>query len=791
MSKTLRTALQMDREKFTVPRSVQQTIPIRRIWPDGIFQVGNKFSMSWAFSDINYEVASQAAKQSMFRAFGELINSLDVGAATKITVNNHRVNAERFRRDSLIPLKGDALDGYRQEYNDMLVERATSGSRMLRDRYITVSVHKKNVEEARLTLQRIGAGLERNLSALGSVCEAMDMEERLRVLHDFFRAGNEVGYAFDYRDALRKGHHFADFICPESMEQHADHLMLGGKYARVLYLQSYPAYMRDDIIRELMELPRNMMLSIDYIPVPTDEAVRTVENKLLGVETNITNWQRKQNQNNNFSAAIPYDLNQQRQEANEFLDDLTTRDQRMLHMVLTLVHMADSREELDADTRTLVSTGNKLAYHFSTLRYQQLEGLNTALPYGLRKIDTLRTITTDPAATLTPFHAQEIAHRDGIYHGLSPVSKNMIFINRRQLMNGNGCILGVSGSGKSFFGKLEIVPLLLRGGVDILILDPEREYTSLVEQLGGEVVHISASSPQHINVMDMVRGYGDETNPLVMKSEFILSMFEVLYKQRQELSIRDMSLIDRCVRSVYRDYLRSDYTLQPPTLHDLYNELCAQPEPEGQRIALDVEMFVKGSLNTFAQQTNVDLNSALIAFDIRELDSTLLPLGMLVVLDAIYNRLLRNQRQGRETWIFVDEAYLLFQYPYSANFFYKLWKRIRKQNGFATAITQNVEELLKSDTARLMLANSEYLVLLNQADSDQEELARLLKIPAEQLSYVDNVPQGHGLLKCGSHIVPFEDHFPTDTRLYRMMTTKPSDLYAVQKEEPTHDEPDA
>ena len=463
----------------------------------------------------------------------------------------------------------------------------------------------------------------------------------------------------------------------------------------------------------------------------------------------------------------------------------------MLHMVLTLVHMADSKEELDADTRTLVSTGNKLAYHFSTLRYQQMEGLNTALPYGLRKIDTLRTITTEPAATLTPFHAQEIAHRDGIYHGLSPVSKNMIFINRRQLMNGNGCILGVSGSGKSFFGKLEIVPLLLKGGVDILILDPEREYTALVEQLGGEVVHISASSPQHINVMDMVRGYGDEANPLVMKSEFILSMFEVLYKQRQELSIRDMSLIDRCVRNVYRDYLRSDYTLQPPTLHDLYNELCAQPEPEGQRIALDVEMFVKGSLNTFAQQTNVDLNSALIAFDIRELDSTLLPLGMLVVLDAIYNRLLRNQRQGRETWIFVDEAYLLFQYPYSANFFYKLWKRIRKQNGFATAITQNVEELLKSDTARMMLANSEYLVLLNQADSDQEELARLLKIPAEQLSYVDNVPQGHGLLKCGSHIVPFEDHFPTDTQLYRMMTTKPSDLYTVQKEETNHDQPDA
>ena len=576
------------------------------------------------------------------------------------------------------------------------------------------------------------------------------------------------------------------------MVLHADHLMLGDQYARVLFCQTYPSFLLDRTVRELASLPANLVLSIDLIPVSTDEAVGEAEKKLLDAETNITNGQRKQNQNNNFSAVVPYDMEEQRNEMREMLSDLRTRDQRLLFAVVTLVHIADSKAQLDGDTDSLQALGRQRACQFTTLRYQQLEGLNTALPYGVRKIDTFRTLITEAAGALMPFSAQEVVHKNGIYHGLSPINKNMIFVNRRQLLNGNGCILGVSGSGKSFFGKMEIVPLMLKGGVDILILDPEAEYLALTQQLGGEVIHISASSPHHINVMDMARGYGDESNPLILKSEFILSLFEQLYlansptggAQQTVLSPRQKSILDRCVANVYREYLRSNYTAQPPTLHDLHAELLRQPEPESKALALDVEMYVTGSLNTFARQTNVNLESSLIAFEIREL-------GMLVILDAIYNRLLTNRQKGRETWIFVDEAYLLFRSPYSANFFYKLWKRIRKQNGFATAITQNVEELLKSDTARLMLANSEYLVLLNQADSDQEELARLLKIPAEQLSYVDNVPQGHGLLKCGSHIVPFEDHFPTDTQLYRMMTTKPSDLYAAQKEETDHDQPDA
>ena len=574
------------------------------------------------------------------------------------------------------------------------------------------------------------------------------------------------------------------------MVLHADHLMLGDQYARVLFCQTYPSFLLDRTVRELASLPANLVLSIDLIPVSTDEAVGEAEKKLLDAETNITNGQRKQNQNNNFSAVVPYDMEEQRNEMREMLSDLRTRDQRLLFAVVTLVHIADSKAQLDGDTDSLQALGRQRACQFTTLRYQQLEGLNTALPYGVRKIDTFRTLITEAAGALMPFSAQEVVHKNGIYHGLSPINKNMIFVNRRQLLNGNGCILGVSGSGKSFFGKMEIVPLMLKGGVDILILDPEAEYLALTQQLGGEVIHISASSPHHINVMDMARGYGDESNPLILKSEFILSLFEQLYlansptggAQQTVLSPRQKSILDRCVANVYREYLRSNYTAQPPTLHDLHAELLRQPEPESKALALDVEMYVTGSLNTFARQTNVNLESSLIAFEIREL-------GMLVILDAIYNRLLTNRQKGRETWIFVDEAYLLFRSPYSANFFYKLWKRIRKQNGFATAITQNVEELLASDTARMMLSNSEYLVLLNQAPTDRALLSSVLHIPDAQLSYAVNVPQGQGVLKCGSAIVPFVDHFPTDTQLYRLMTTKPSDLYGTTEEgtEP-HDE---
>lgn len=776
MIKTLQTTLRQDRERFTVPKSVQDAIPIRRIWSDGVFQFGSKFSRTIRFSDINYAIASKEDKTSMFLGYSELLNALDTGSTTKITINNKRLNQQNFERDILLPRQDDALDGGRAEYNAMLTDKATGAvSSVVQERYITVSTHKKSVEEARTFFDRTLNDITSRLSHLDSHSEELDAAERLRVLHDFYRTGEETEFRFDLKDSMRRGHSFKDAICPDSMEFKKDHFRLGKKFGRVLFLKDYASYIKDSMVNELTALNRTMMLSIDVIPVPTDEAVREMQNRLLGVETNVTNWQRRQNSNNNFSAMVPYDLEQQRKETREMLDDLTTRDQRMLFAVVTIVHLADSWAELNSDTETLQSIARKHLCQLSTLSWQQADGLVTALPFGLRRIDALRTLTTEALAVLMPFKAQEIHDQGGVYYGQNVISKNLIIANRKELLNGNGFVLGVSGSGKSFTAKREIVNLALATGDDILVIDPESEYRPLIEGLGGEVIDISATSANHINALDMEQGYGDGDNPIVLKSEFLLSLCEQLIGAGK-LSAKEKSIIDRCTAQVYHEYIRSLYQGDVPTLQDFHAELLRQPEPEARDVALAIELFTEGSLNTFAKQTNVNTDSRIVCYDIRDLGKQLQPVGMLVVLDSIFNRVIRNRKQGKNTWIYIDEIYLLFQHEYSANFLFTLWKRVRKYGACATGITQNVDDLLQSHTARTMLANSEFLVMLNQAATDRADLARLLSISDNQLSYITNVDFGHGLIKCGSAIVPFMDSFPKHTQLYKLMTTKPSEM---------------
>ena len=777
MIKTLQTTLKQDKESFRIPSSVQDTIPIRRLWPDGVFQFGSKYSKALRFSDINYAIASKEDKTAMFLGYSELLNALDTGSTTKITINNRRLNRSNFERDILLPLRGDRLDGERAEYNTMLLGKVTDSSNsVVQERYITLSAHRKSLEEARTFFDRAVNDVTSRLSYLDSRCEELDDTERLRILHDFYRVGKETQFRLDLAECARTGRSFKDAICPDSMEFRKDHFVMGKQYGRVLFLKEYASYIKDSMINELTSLNRNLMLSIDIIPVPTDEAVREMQNRLLGVETNVTNWQRRQNSNNNFSAVVPYDLEQQRRETREMLDDLTTRDQRMLFAVVTLVHLADSREELDRDTETLQSIARKHLCQLTTLNWQQAEGLVTALPLGLRRIDALRTLTTEALAVLMPFRAQEIQDRGGVYYGQNVISKNLIMADRRQLLNGNGFVLGVSGSGKSFTAKREIVSLALSTEDDILVIDPESEYRPLVEGLGGQVINISATSPNHINAMDMEKGYGDGENPVVLKSEFLLSLCEQLIGAGK-LSAKEKSIIDRCTAQVYQDYIRGGYQGKAPTLRDFHAELLRQPEAEAGDVALAIELFTEGSLNTFAKPTNVDTSARILCYDIRDLGKQLLPVGMLVVLDSIFNRIVRNRERKRNTWIYIDEIYLLFQHEYSANFLFTLWKRMRKYGACGTGISQNIEDLLQSHTARAMLANSEFLIMLNQAATDRMELARLLNISDNQLSYITNVDAGRGLIKCGSAIVPFMDHFPK-TRLYHLMTTKPSDLAA-------------
>ncbi len=774
--KSLRTLFKQDKEEFVVPNNVQDVIPVKRIWEDGIFLVGkNKYSKCYRFSDINYAVASKNDKEGMFLEYSELLNSFEVGATTKITILNRRLNKIDFENTILLPKNNDDLDIYREEYNKMLLDKTVGANSITQEKYITVSVNKKDIEEARSYFNRVGADLINHFSRLGSKCVELDAVDRLRIFHSFYRTGEENLFEFDTIKTMRKGHSFKDYICPDTFEWDKDYFKMGNKYGRVLFLKEYANYIKDTMVAELTDINRNLMMSLDVIPIPMDEAVREVENRRLGVETNITNWQRRQNANNNFSAVIPYDLEQQRNESKEFLDDLTTRDQRMFVSVLTLVHTADTKEQLDTDTESILTTARKHLCQLAILKWQQMDGLNTAMPFGVRKINTLRTLTTESLAVFIPFRVQEINHEDGIYYGQNVISKNMIVADRKQLLNGNSFILGVSGSGKSFMGKNEIVNIMLRNpNADVIVIDPEREYSSLINALGGEVIKISSTSDNHINAMDLNSEYGDGANPVILKSEFILSLCEQLIGTNN-LGPKQKSIIDRCTASVYRHYQQGNYQGTPPTLQDFREELLKQNEPEAKEIALAIELFTDGSLNTFAKNTNVDTDNRLICYDILDLGKQLLPIGMLVVLDSILNRITKNRASGRNTFIFIDEIYLLFQHEYSANFLFTLWKRVRKYGAYCSGITQNVDDLLQSHTARTMLANSEFIVMLNQASTDRLELAKLLNISELQMNYITNVGAGCGLIKVGSSLVPFVNKFPKNTKLYKLMTTKPGE----------------
>ena len=536
MIKTLTNLFKQDKEKFVVPKGGQDVIPIAAIFDDGIFKVGkDKYSKTYRFTDINYAVASREDKEAMFLEYSELLNSLDSGATTKITINNRRLNRLDFEQTILIPTTGDNLDEYREEYNKMLLDKATGANSIVQDKYITISINKKSVEDARIYFARVGADLIAHFGRLGSKCVELETDERLRIFHDFYCVGEENSFHFDIKETRKKGHDFKDYICPDTMEFEKDYFKMGNRYGRVLFLREYASYIKDSMVAELTDINRNLMMSIDIVPVPTDEAVKEAENRLLGVETNITNWQRRQNANNSFSATVPYDMEQQKKEMKELLDDLTTRDQRMMFAVITMVITAESKEQLENDTEALLTTARKHLCQFATLRFQQVDGLNTVMPFGTRKIDAFRILTTESLSVFIPFRVQDIFHENGIYYAQNVISKNMIIADRKQLLNGNSFILGVSGGGKSFAAKGEIVNQVLSSDADIIIIDPEREYSQLVNAKGGEVINISATSDNHINAMDMNKDYGDGANPVILKSEFII-MLNQAFTDRLELA---------------------------------------------------------------------------------------------------------------------------------------------------------------------------------------------------------------------------------------------------------------
>ena len=771
--KTLTQRNREEKEKYRVPRRVQDTIPIRTIWPDGVFLVGkDRYSKTFQFQDINYAVASLDDKKAMFMDYSTLLNSLDSGATAKLTIHNHRMSRSTVSREGWIPHAEDGLDRYRDEYNQMLTDKVSGSDAFCQDKFLTITVTRRSIADARSYFARVSADLSGQFAHLGSKCEALNAETRLKLLRDVLQEDSGDNFHFSLKESMGRGHSFVDAICPSGMTIKWKHFTVDGKFGRVMFLRDYASYIKDSLVTELTALNREVLLSIDILPVPMDEAIKEVNKRSLGTEATIASWQRSQNKQQNYAAIPPYELEQQRQENKEFMSDLTSRNQRMMLCTVTLVHFAPSLQQLDADTDAIRSIADQALCQFSTLHFQQLDGLKTVLPYGCRKIHVLRTLTTESLAALMPFRVQEIMDKGGIYFGINSISRNLILVNKANLLNPNAFVLGVPGSGKSFSVKELAAFLMLATQDDILVCDPENEYGAMVEKMHGSVIHIASGGRDHINPLDMVEGYGDGNNPVSEKSEFMMALFEQLTKGA--ITGKQFSIIDRCTAEVYADQQRYG---KLPTLISFRDKLLDQPEPEARELALVLEAYATGSLDAFAHPTNVDVGNRVVVYDILGLGEQLKTLGLLVITDAMLNRVAENWKKGIRTHIIIDEFHVVFENEHSANFFSSAWRRFRKRNAYPTAITQNVELLLDSLLARTMLSNSEFVVMLNQSSGDQQKLAQLFHISQDQMNYITNAEAGCGLIRYGSTLVPFENRFPRDTELYKLMTTKPNEKF--------------
>lgn len=758
------------RKKRSVPKTVQKTLPYQKIVDDYIFRIDdNRFSKTYRFEDINYSIAKQEEQEAIFLGYCSVLNSFDTSADIQVTVYNNRVNKAKFNDMVLLKHKGDGFDRYIDVYNQMLIEKMEQGQNgILRSKFLTVTVQAVDVEAARAKFSSIDLEIVNAFKKIGSVIAPMTANERVSLLKDIFRGVDEEIPELSAKDFKRQADRA--YCCPDYLEFKKDYFMWGDKYARTMFIKDMPASLKDCLLTDISNTNLDVMVTVNIAPVDPYKALKIVSHQLTSMRANKLQAEKKAIQSGYTSDVINEDLKHSLIEAEELLDDLRSKNQKMfLDNIIIMVTAADM-DELDANTEAIEAVVRKHICSLSTLKFQQEKGLQSVLPIGNCTLKIRRTLTTESTAVLLPFSAKEISQKNGMYYGLNALSNNMILFNRLNLKNPNGFILGSPGSGKSFAGKREMLNVYLATDDDIIIIDPEREYTSLVAALNGETIYVSPASGNHINPLDMSKDYSDDESPLTMKSDFILSFCECLVG-KQGLSAKERGIIDRCLTATYGEYLQTFDKAKTPTLMEFYERLKAQPEKEAQGLALSFELYIKGNLNMFAHQTNVDTNNRVVSYDIKDLGKQLKTLGMLIVLDYVWNRITLNRAKGKRTWIYMDEIYLLFANEYSANFLFELYKRARKWGGVPTGITQNVEDLLKSETARSMLSNTDFVLMLNQATSDRVQLAKLLNISDNLLSFVTNSDSGQGLICCGGSIIPFKDRFPHN-ELYDLMTTR-------------------
>ena len=769
-----------------VPKNSQQIVRYEKMFEDGICEIEpGLYSRTIKFSDINYQTARQDEQEDLFTRYCEILNYCDPTMNIQISIVNRRIDEKSFKETMFMEMENDNLDQYRKEMNEMLAQKALEGQNsIVREKYLTFTTTATSYKAAISALARLETDLVGYYKSLGCETNTLNGTERLELLHSIFRP--EERYTFNYKQLVESGLTTKSIIAPDSFDFKDKYRFEFGKHiGQVLYLRELPAELSDRIISELSDIPIDMNISLHIKNVDQGKALELVRRQIAFMEMEATGKQDAAIQKGrDAQIAIPMETRRSYEEATNLLDLLENKNQRMFKVSMLIYTFAENVKTLQDNAYQIMATARKNNVKIDRLDLRQREGINSILPVGKNHINIERTLTTASTAIFIPFTTMELYQKSGMYYGLNALSRNLIFFNRYSLKAPNGVILGTPGSGKSFAAKREMINVLLNdANAEVVIIDPEREYASLAKGFDGEIVHISAGSKSFINPMDCSMDYGDEEEPLQLKAEFILTICELLVGGRMGLSGAQRSIISRACKICYAPYFANPGKNPIPTLRDFYDVIKEQPEEEAQGLALDLELYIEGTLSVFSNYTNVDTAKRLVVYDVRDLGKQLRTFGMMVVLDQIWNRITENRAVGKRTWIYVDEFQLLLNNEYSANYFFELWSRSRKWGAIPTGITQNVETLLLSDLARRMLSNSDFIMMLNQATSDRMELAGLLNISNKQLSYVTNSEAGHGLLFAGKSIVPFIDRFPTDTELYRMMTTKIEEVADLQKDE--------
>ncbi|MDU1326333.1 MAG: conjugal transfer protein TraE [Clostridiales bacterium] len=759
------------------PHSAQDTLPFRQIYPDGLCKLDDK---SWSrcieFEDVNYQLAQPDGQTAIFEALCDMYNAHDASIGMELSLVCRKVNKEDFRKRIEIAAQGDKFDGVRALYTDMLRGQLEHGNNgMVKTKFLVLTIEADNIKTARARFSRIVLDALNHFKAMGALAKELNGREWLEVLHGILHPDGDR-FRFEWDWLAPSGLHVKDFICPSSFRfGESRRFQMGGKFGAVSFLQITAPEMNDRLLADLLDTDSTILVSLHIRSMDQNEAIKTVKRKITDLDSMKIDAQKRAAREGFDMDILPSDLATYAGEAKNILRDLQSRNERMFLMTFLVVNIADTKQKLDNDVFRASSVAQKYNCQLTRLDFQQEQGLVSALPLGVNQIKIQRGLTTSSVSIFVPFISQELFQGgEALYYGLNATSGNMILADRKQLKTPNGLILGTPGSGKSFSAKREILNVFLITKDDIIICDPEAEYFPLVHRLGGQVIKISPTSSQYVNPMDMSLNYSEDDNPLALKSDFILSFCELAAGGRNGLEPVEKTLIDRAVRTVYRPYLADPRPENVPILGDLYDEIKRQPEPEAQRIAAALELYVHGSLNVFNHRTNVDINNRLVCFDIKELGKQLKNLGMLVIQDQVWNRVTVNRSEGKATRYYVDEFHLLLRGEVGS-WSVEIWKRFRKWGGIPTGITQNIKDLLASAEIENIFENSDFIYLLNQASGDRKILCERLNISNQQAAHISNSGPGQGLIFFGNVILPFMDHFPQDNELYSIMTTKPGE----------------